>query len=201
MQGWNSYANVFRDLIEQVRPRRIIEVGVWKGTCSIHMAKIVRDLGLRCEIVCVDTWLGSPEHVLAGHDHDRYKSLRLRHGYPQLFYTFLGNVIRNGVTEYVVPLPLTSESAAVVLERIGLQADLIHVDAAHQYEPALRDFNAYWRLLSERGILIGDDYLAKRSVTRAADDFAASVERPLCACFPKFVIARSDEIEFSIVNR
>ena len=201
LQGWNSYVNVFRDVIEQVRPRRIVEVGVWKGTASIHMAKIVRELGLRCEIVCVDTWLGSPEHLLADHSGDRYKSLRLHHGYPQLFYTFLANVIRNEVTDYVVPLPLTSESAAVVLRRLGLQADVVHIDAAHQYEPALRDFHAYWDLLSDRGVLIGDDYLAKRSVTRAANDFAASVEKPLCGFFPKFVIARSGDVEFSIGNR
>ncbi len=198
LQGWNSYDNVFRDLIAAVEPRRIIEVGVWKGTASIHMAQIVRELGLRCEIVCVDTWLGSPEHFLAARDGDRYKSLRLRNGYPQLFYTFLSNVIRQNVAEYVVPLPMTSESAVVVLERLGLAADIIHVDAAHEYEPALRDFRDYWKLLSERGVLIGDDYLAKRSVTRAADEFAREVERELCGFFPKCVIAKSPVLRFDV---
>lgn len=103
MQGWNSYVNVFRDMIEAVEPRRIVEVGVWKGTASIHMAKIIRELGLRCEIVCIDTWLGSPEYLLADHDGERYRSLRLRSGYPQLFYTFLANVVRQRVSDYVVP--------------------------------------------------------------------------------------------------
>jgi hypothetical protein len=201
LQGWNSYSNVFRDMIEAVRPRRIIEVGVWKGTASIHMAKVVRELGLRCEIVCVDTWLGSPEHLLRDHSGDRYQSLRLRHGYPQLYYTFLANVVRNDVADYIVPLPMTSESAVVALKRLRLRADVIHVDAAHEYEPALRDFRAYWNLLSERGVLIGDDYTVMRSVTRAADEFAAQVERPICGLFPKFVIARPAGIEFSIEIR
>jgi predicted O-methyltransferase YrrM len=201
LQGWNSYVNVFRDVIEAVQPRRIVEVGVWKGTASIHMAKIVRDLGLRCEVICVDTWLGSPEHLLAGHDGERYRSLKLRNGYPQLFYTFLSNVIRNGVSDYVVPLPCTSESAAVVLRKLGLEADVIHIDAAHEYEPALRDFHVYWDLLSARGVLIGDDYIAKRSVTRAAAEFAAAVGRPLCGLFPKFVIARPEDVEFGIIAR
>jgi len=201
IQGWNSYANVFRDVIEAVQPRRIVEIGVWKGTASIHMAKIVRELGLRCEVICVDTWLGSPEHLLADHDGERYRSLRFRHGYPQLFYTFLANVVRHEVTDYVVPLPLTSESAAVVLGRLGLPADVVHVDAAHEHDSALRDFRTYWRLLSGRGVLIGDDYIAKRSVTRAADEFAVEVDRRLCALFPKFVVARPDDIEFSIVVR
>jgi predicted O-methyltransferase YrrM len=201
LQGWNSYANVFRDLIEAVRPRRIVEVGVWKGTASIHMAKIVRELGLRCEIVCVDTWLGSPEHLLTDHPGARYQSLRLRHGYPQLYYTFLANVVRNEVADYIVPLPMTSESAVVALERLRLQADIVHVDAAHEYKPALRDFEAYWGLLSERGVLVGDDYLAKRSVTRAAEEFAARVDRKICGLFPKFVVARPAGVEFSVVTR
>lgn len=201
LQGWNSYSNVFRDMIEAVRPRRIIEVGVWKGTASIHMAKVVRELGLRCEIICVDTWLGSPEHLLKDHSGDRYQSLRLRHGYPQLYYTFLANVVRNDVADYIVPLPMTSESAVVALRRLRLQADVIHVDAAHQYEPARRDFEAYWNLLSERGVLIGDDYTVMPSVTQAADEFAEHVARPICGLFPKFVIARPDDVELSIVVR
>jgi Methyltransferase domain len=201
LQGWNSYANVFRDMIEAVRPRRIIEVGVWKGTASIHMAKVVQELGLRCEVICIDTWLGSPEHLLTDHSGTRYQSLRLRNGYPQLYYTFLGNVVRNEVADHIVPLPMTSESAVVALRQLALQADIVHVDAAHQYEPALRDFKAYWGLLSERGVLIGDDYLAMRSVTRAADEFAASVERPICGLFPKFVIARPAGVELAVVTR
>lgn len=201
LQGWNSYANVFRDVIEAVRPRRIVEVGVWKGTASIHMAKVVRELGLRCEIVCIDTWLGSPEHFLADHDGDRYRSLAMRNGYPQLFYTFLSNVVQQGVADYVVPLPMTSESAVVVLRKLGLTADLVHIDAAHEYAPALRDFREYWKLLSDRGVMIGDDYAHHRGVTRAADEFAASVERPLCASFPKCVIAKPPDVEFSVVER
>lgn len=201
LQGWNSYANVFRDMIEAVQPRRIVEVGVWKGTASIHMAKVVRELGLRCEVICVDTWLGSPEHLLTDHSGTRFQSLRLRHGYPQLYFTFLANVVRAEVEDYIVPLPMTSESAVVALERMRLEADVIHVDAAHEYEPTLRDLRAYWGLLSERGVLIGDDYVVKRSVTRAADEFAAEVRRPLCGLAPKFVIARPAGVELAVVTR
>jgi predicted O-methyltransferase YrrM len=199
MQGWNSQDNVFRDLITAVQPHRIVEIGVWKGAASIHMAKIAKELGLRCEVLCIDTWLGSPEHFLADREGERYKSLRLHNGYPQLYYnTFLANVVRHGVADHVVPLPTTSESAVVMLQKLGLEADIIHIDAAHEYEPALRDFRAYWSLLSERGVLLGDDYLAKSSVTRAADDFAREVERPLCGLFPKCVIAKSPEIRFKV---
>jgi predicted O-methyltransferase YrrM len=201
MQGWNSYNHVLRDVIETIRPRRIIEVGVWKGTAVIHMAKLTRELGLPCEILAIDTWLGSPEHILHKDDEKRYGSLRVLHGYPRLYFTFLSNVIRNEVADRVVPLPMTSESAPEVLTALDIQADVIHIDAAHQYAPALRDFDAYWPLLSDRGVLIGDDYDVKSGVTRAAQDFATRVDRRITAFRPKFVIAKSRDIEFEIEAR
>jgi predicted O-methyltransferase YrrM len=196
LQGWNSHDNVFQDLIELLEPSRIIEVGVWKGAASIHMAKITQRLGLRCEIVCIDTWLGSPEHFLAARDGARYRSLRLRNGFPQLYYTFLANVVREGVADRITPLPMTSESAVIALKHLKARADIIHIDAAHEYDPVLRDFRAYWPLLSERGVIVGDDYIMSDSVTRAANDFADEVGRTLCGFRPKCVIAKAADIRY-----
>jgi len=190
-QGWNSRHRAFADLIAALRPSRIIEVGVWKGAASIHMAGLTRELGLDCEIVCVDTWLGSPEHILRKDLPTLYESLRVRNGYPRLFQTFMSNVIREGLDDRIVPLPMTSESAIVVLQRLGLQADLIHIDAAHEYGPVLRDLREYWRLLSERGVLIADDYGFKPGVTRAVHDFALEVRREICSHSYKAMIAKS----------
>src|SRR5262245_9381175 len=68
MQGWGSDKPIFRTAIEAVRPRTIIELGSWKGLSAIHMAGLCRELGLDTEIVCVDTWLGSPENWLDRED-------------------------------------------------------------------------------------------------------------------------------------
>jgi hypothetical protein len=201
LQGWNSYNNVFADVIAEVRPRRMIEVGVWKGTATIHMARTAMQLGLDCELIAIDTWLGSPEHFLGKDRENAYESLRVKNGFPQIYHTFISNVIRAGLVDRIVPLPLASESAAVVLAALDLKADLIHVDAAHEYEPVLRDYRQYWDLLSDRGVLIGDDYAVKPGVTRASDEFAAEVGRELCGFRPKCVIARSPDIAFRIEQR
>ena len=58
LQGWGSDHPILAAAIEKLRPKRIVEVGSWKGRSAINMARIVRALGLDCEIVCVDTWLG-----------------------------------------------------------------------------------------------------------------------------------------------
>ena len=41
--------------------------------------------------------------------------------------------------DLIIPLPQTSENAAVILSRLGIRAGLIHIDTAHEYEPIMRD--------------------------------------------------------------
>jgi hypothetical protein len=149
------------------------------------MASLAQRLGLASQIICVDTWLGAPEHLL----HDEYKaSLRMRHGYPQLFHTFMSNVLRAGLQSAITPLPQTSENAAVVLRRRGVRADLIYIDAAHEYDPVIRDLEAYWPLLTPNGVLFGDDYPKAPGVVRAAHEFAEANDLQVVAGGGKFVL-------------
>src|SRR5579871_2641662 len=105
-QGWNSEATLFGDLIDEVRPALIIEVGSWKGGSALTMGRHVQRLGLACEIVCVDTWLGAMEFWNPA-DTERYGGLRLRHGYPSVYYTFLANIVHAGLEEIVTPFPIS----------------------------------------------------------------------------------------------
>lgn len=193
LQGWGSDHPVLAAAIEKLRPRRIVEVGSWKGRSAINMARIVRTLGLECEIVCVDTWLGSPEHWLRAGP-GWYESLALKNGYPQLYYTFMGNVVRHGFQDIITPMPMTSESAAFVLRHLKMSFDIAYIDAAHEYAPAKRDFIAYWDLLNENGVLIGDDYIHWPGVTQAANEFANERRLHIVGEPGKFVISKGAAI-------
>ena len=103
-QGWGSDHRVFKNLIARVKPRLIIEVGSWKGMSALTMAKASQALQLDVEIVCVDTWLGSPGLYTRPND-EFYGSLKHVNGYPSLFYTFLSNVVASGLQEMITPLP------------------------------------------------------------------------------------------------
>ena len=94
--GVNPADPLFEEIIRKLSPGVIVEVGSWLGASAIHMAKIVKSLGLGTRIICVDTWLGSPEHFLGSRPEWREK-LRQQHGYPRLYYTFLANVVRQGL--------------------------------------------------------------------------------------------------------
>lgn len=63
-QGWGSDHPILTTLIDILRPKLILEVGTWKGLSAIYMANCIKSLNLETEIVCIDIWLGSPEHWL-----------------------------------------------------------------------------------------------------------------------------------------
>jgi predicted O-methyltransferase YrrM len=187
LQGWPASIDpLFEQLITDGRPSIIVEIGCWKGASAIHMAHVIRRLGLRTKIICIDTWLGSPELYEAHWS----TSLRRRNGYPQLYFTFLSNVIANAATDTIIPIPVTSHHGAYLLSRVGIRPDIIYIDAAHEYEAALRDLSDFWPLLNDGGTLIGDDYRSWPEVARAANDFAKAIGREVSVTRNKFVFTK-----------
>lgn len=185
-QGWGSTHPIFRYLIERERPAVVAEVGTWKGRSALGMATAAKRAGIATQIVCIDTWLGAPEHVLR---RDYFASLRMRHGYPQLFHTFMANVVRAGHEDVITPLPQTSDNAAVLLRKMGIRPNLVYIDGAHAYDPVLRDLRNYWPLLARGGVLFGDDYPKGAGVTKAVHEFATEKDLTVVAGGGKFVLA------------
>ena len=49
-------------------------------------------------------------------------------------------------------------SASIALDNLGIIADLIHLDGAHDFNSVSIDLIHWWRRLRVGGALIGDDY-------------------------------------------
>jgi hypothetical protein len=169
--GWGSHDPAFAELIEQVKPGLVIEVGSWKGASAIHMAKHMQRVNPKAKLVCVDTWLGALEMWKDQQDPTRYGSLKLLYGYPSIYYTFLNNVVLAELTEVIIPFPQTSLIAARWLAARGVQADLAYVDGSHDLEDVLADLRAYWPLVRSGGVLFGDDYYTFADVGNAVRQF------------------------------
>ncbi len=172
-QGWGSGSPAFGILIERLKPSLVIEVGTWKGGSALEMARHLDRLGLdSSRILCVDTWLGALEMWGDQSDTDRYQSLQLKHGYPQLYYQFLANVCHRGAQQRIIPFPLPSATASQWLALRSVRAELIYVDGSHEEEDVHADLVDYWDLLAPGGILFGDDY-SWTGVKLAVDRFAS----------------------------
>jgi hypothetical protein len=188
-QSWSSEYQAFDDIIGEVRPSIVIDVGVWKGDSTIYLAELLRKHSVNGTVIAIDTFLGSAEHW--DRESPVFGLIPRSHGTPLLYEQFLSNVVRLGVSDRVVPLRLTSTGASILLGRLGIQAGLIHIDASHEYEDVLRDARSYWHVLAPGGYLIGDDYSqAWPGVIKAVDEFAAEKGTPLSLRFPKWLIKK-----------
>lgn len=154
--GWNSYSPIFRQLIEETRPKTIIEVGTWLGASAINMAKITKELNLNTKIYCVDTWLGAEEFWTWKKDTPE-RDLKLKNGYPQVYFDFLSNVVAHNVQDTIIPIPNTSYIGSLILKNYNVNAELIYIDGSHEYLDVKNDIYSYTGLLTKNGVMFGDD--------------------------------------------
>jgi hypothetical protein len=165
IQGWMdpSFTNTFRNIVKGKDIHKeliIVEVGSWKGLSCITMASILKELGFtNFKIIAVDTWLGAPEFWTWGlNDVTRGESLNFVNGWPTVFHTFTKNIKYSKHDDVVSPLPLSSLQAADVLKYYNISADMIYIDASHEYEAVKQDILHYWGILKTGGTMLGDDY-------------------------------------------
>jgi len=170
MQGWMSdeFLDYFKTSIVKYNQPLIIEVGTWKGKSCITMAEYLKEKQIDGKIIAIDTFLGSPEHM------EQYASdLGLRdHGLPQIYQQFLANVQQKDVVKYIYPFPISSIQGGHYLEMKNVMADIIYIDAGHEYESVKLDIEVFWRRLKYGGTMIFDDWMW-HGVRKAISEFAS----------------------------
>lgn len=182
------YKDYIKNITYNKKPKLAIEVGSWLGFSSIQIASCLREISNEDSgLICIDTWLGSREFWTTKNDkggwwniyknidyrtykEKHYKSLSLLNGYPTLYYDFLSNVVLSNLKEFIVPFPQTSLIAGRWLKSHDISADLIYIDASHDYEDVKHDLSTYWEILSNDGVMFGDDYQTP-DVKKAVDEF------------------------------
>ena len=170
-QGWNSGHPYLVDSIDEIAPKTIVEIGVWKGGSVLAMAQRLKDKNYKSTVIAVDTWLGSWDHWESD---EWFGHLNFQQGYPTIAHKFMNNVVLSGLSDFIVPLPVDSVNAAHVLAHYKVFPEIIHLDGGHDYHAVMSDLERWWPLLRNGGIFIGDDYRTDGSwpeVKQAFDDF------------------------------
>lgn len=170
LQGWNGNSIVFRNIIDDINPKIIVEVGSWKGQSAINMATYIRDMGMSTHIYCIDTWLGAIEFWTNLKNMDG-RDLLLKNGYPQIYYQFLSNVVHSGVEDYITPFPNTSTTGYLYCKYSNIIPDMIYIDASHEELDVYNDISNYYEILNNGGVIFGDDYNAWVGVGNAVRKF------------------------------
>jgi len=171
--GFDTCLNIVSEKFKNNSDMVVFEVGSWKGASAVKIAEKFK--GKLDALVCIDTWLGAPEFYTQFLDEPGRMMTNNLNGWPQIFYIFTKNMKTCGYSDVVVPFPISSVQGADVMRYYGIKADVIYIDAAHEYDAVLADLEAYRDLVKEGGILWGDDYghTLFPGLSKAVDFFAA----------------------------
>jgi hypothetical protein len=185
ISGWGSNSFALDRAIEIAQPKSIIEVGSWLGASAIHLANISSK---KTKILCIDTFLGSNSILW------EQGQVNLKLNFSEIFDQFSANIYLSKLDSRVYPLPMTSSSAAELLQNQGVLADLIYIDAGHSEREVYNDLLDFWPLT--RKVLIGDDYSsAWPGVIKAANKFSEEHKLKLIELDHKFILIREDGIK------
>lgn len=172
IQGWNSSNPIFARLIGQLRPKVIVEVGVWKGASILHMAAECKSRGLSTVLFGVDGWWGHAGEMIG---EPTETPIPANWQEPSHYEQFLFNVKASGHDDCIIPVWQLTRWGANCLGRWGVNACLLYVDADHDEEGALRDFRIYWPTLRQGGVMFGDDFGDEWGVPAAVRRFSKEV--------------------------
>ena len=153
-------------------PCRGFEIGVFKGRNARVILQQRRDVHL----TLVDLWDRQPDGNSYHKSKDHKTTIPAKH-WPRIYSAAVGSV------------RFAAERADFVREWSHVAADRYadrsfdfgFIDGDHSYEGCKRDIEAWWPKIRERGFIGGHDYHNKNfpGVTRAVEEFAAQLDRPV----------------------
>ena len=131
------------DLIAAVRPRRLVELGVYRGLSYFAFCQSVQAHRLKTQCYAVDTWEGD-EHT-DSYGEDVWEGVSTHNA---AHYSDFSHLMR-----------MTFEEALPQFEDKSL--DMIHLDGFHTYEAVSADFESWYPKLRAGGIFLFHDIRAR----------------------------------------
>jgi predicted O-methyltransferase YrrM len=141
---------VWRAMIEQHKPARIVEIGSYEGRSAAFLVEACAAHG-PLELHCIDTWQGGVDNDASG-----MAAVEAR------FDRNLAHALRQvppGRVSFHKHKGLSRDALARLLTEAPERFDLVYVDGSHQAPDVLTDAILAFQLLKVGGLLVFDDYL------------------------------------------
>jgi predicted O-methyltransferase YrrM len=158
-QGWFHHGPQVLALIEQHRPKVVVELGSWLGASAIAMARAVRRWN--GTVTCIDTW--------TGHLNDEGGTADPSQA-PLMILSCARAMVEAGVSANIRLIP----AATVDVARSWQQPiDFLFIDADHSQNGCAADLEMWFPHVRAGGVIAGDDYNHPNypGVSRAWDAF------------------------------
>jgi len=142
---WAGHKYFAYDLIRNIKPKIIVELGTHKGTSFFSMCQAVKDGHLKTKLYAIDTWKGDKH---AGY-YDESVFLEVNKikdtYYKQLNIKLIRKYFDDALRDFK-----------------GKSIDILHIDGLHTYEAVKHDFDNWFGKVRSNGIIMLHDTCEKR---------------------------------------
>lgn len=143
--AWSGHFFFAYDLVRNLKPARIVELGTDYGHSFFSMAQAVVDSKIDAEMNAVDSWEGDK--------HARY--------YDSEVYESVQKVVSKHFAE--LKINLHKKYFADAVNDFGDNSiDLLHIDGLHTYEAVKDDFDTWLPKMSKSGVIMLHDISQKK---------------------------------------
>lgn len=147
--AWSGHYDFAYDLVTNLKPRNIVELGTHKGNSLFSFAQAIKDSNLETKLYAVDTWEGDEQAGFYGED---------------VYRTFLK--IKDDYYKKVNIVPKKRLFDEALKDFKDDSIDVLHIDGLHTYEAVKHDFENWLpKVNKEEGVILIHDVCEKK------DDF------------------------------
>jgi hypothetical protein len=137
--AWLEHAPFASWLMDELRPRSVVELGTHCGFSFFVFAEAVRRLGLDAQLSALDSWEGD-DHA-GFYDEDVYEGVR---SIAERDYPGFTHLLRGYFSD---SRPLIGDDSV----------DLLHIDGRHGYDDAREDYEEWASTVRDGGVILFHD--------------------------------------------
>jgi hypothetical protein len=142
--GEDAFHAMWFLLFQEFKPKRVLEIGVYRGQTITLWKLLSRHFNSECEVAAVSPFSSAGDAVSRYREQiDYFEDVQLNHRHFDL-----------ALPEFCRQFSTAPEARSFVSERVW---DMIYIDGNHDYEIAMQDWSLCSPALSTQGILVLDD--------------------------------------------
>jgi len=142
IESWHGHVFFARDLIQNIKPSVIVELGVHKGDSLFSMAEACAESNLKTKLYGIDHWQGDSQSGY--YDNDVYDYVV---GVQDNYFKQV-ELVRSTFND---ALKLFTDSSI----------DILHIDGFHTYEATKNDFEKWFPKVKNNGVILLHDIASK----------------------------------------
>lgn len=143
---WYGHIFFAYDLVRNIKPQIIVELGTYFGTSFSSFCKAVKDENLTTDLYAVDNWEGDEHAGFYGDEVLQHVKFLMQKYYPEQNTHLLRTTFDEASTQFN-----------------DKTIDILHIDGLHSYEAVKHDFETWSSKVADDGVIILHDILEKRN--------------------------------------